>query len=255
MMIFLDTEFTSLLEPQLLSLGMVSADGAREHYVELDLDSELGQARYAASGDFVRYGVLDLFGLVSGARVTADEMGHRTAEWLIAMAGECGGAIDIGFDYSTDYELMEQVIRECGIWGRVREVVRPINVASLTGTIDGELAAEQRFRELAQRGLARHHALADAHALAAAYRAVKDSTLRLARFTHSAAYQRLLVAAAGCTALTGRAAFDAEGWLRQWLLQEALALGGRRPLDVVDEPSGVDRVEKLLAALAWGVYQ
>jgi hypothetical protein len=35
-MTFLDSEVSSLLEPHLLSLGLVTIDG-REHYVELDL--------------------------------------------------------------------------------------------------------------------------------------------------------------------------------------------------------------------------
>lgn len=51
------------------------------------------------------------------------------------------------------------------------QVVIPVNVNSITGTIDGELAAEQCFRELGKhggRGLKRHHALADAMALRAA---------------------------------------------------------------------------------------
>ena len=48
---------------------------------------------------------------------------------------------------------------------------------SLTGTVIGELAAEACFRELGARGLKRHHALADALALRAAYAAVKAEVL------------------------------------------------------------------------------
>jgi len=255
MLIFLDTEFTSLLQPELLSLGLVTADGSREHYVELDLETEIGRARRDASSDFVRYGVLDLFGLVPGAQATAREMGRRTGEWLLALVAESGTAVEVGFDYSTDYELMEDVIRDSGLWDRVRDVVRPVNVAIVTGTIDGELAAEECYRELHQRGLGRHHALADAHALAFAYRAVNDSTLRLSRFVHSPDYPRLVAAAAGGAALTGHADFDCEGWLRQWLLRAAPWLGGRRPLDVIDEPGGADRLQDILVALAHGAYQ
>ena len=35
--LFLDTEFTALLYPELFSLGLVTLDGA-EHYAELDFD-------------------------------------------------------------------------------------------------------------------------------------------------------------------------------------------------------------------------
>lgn len=46
-MIFLDTEFTDLNFPELLSLGMVTEDGS-EFYAELDLESDVGTARSAA---------------------------------------------------------------------------------------------------------------------------------------------------------------------------------------------------------------
>jgi hypothetical protein len=62
MLLFLDTEFTYLLHPELLSLGLVTLDG-REHYGEIDLTTKTGQARVKASSDFVRYsGVLDMWG-------------------------------------------------------------------------------------------------------------------------------------------------------------------------------------------------
>lgn len=83
-----------------------------------------------------------------------------------------------------DYELMEYTIRDSGLWDRVREGVLPVNVNPITGTISGELAAEECFRALGQRGgcgLKRHHALADALALRAAYIAVKAAALTHAR--------------------------------------------------------------------------
>ncbi len=40
MIVFIDTEFTDLLNPELLSIGLVTLDG-REHYVELDITGEL----------------------------------------------------------------------------------------------------------------------------------------------------------------------------------------------------------------------
>lgn len=49
-MIFLDTEFTSLLHPELLSLGLVTLDG-RELYAELDLRTDIGNTRDNASSE------------------------------------------------------------------------------------------------------------------------------------------------------------------------------------------------------------
>ena len=177
MLVFLDTEFTDLLNPELLSLGLATLDG-REHYAELDLTTEAGKARVKASSDFVRYGgVLDFWGLVPGATGTEWEMGRRTGEWLLGLAAESGAKVEVAFDYSTDYELMEYAILDAGLWGQVREVVLPVNVNSITGTITGELGAEACFRELRKRGLRRHHALADALALRAAYIDVKAAAL------------------------------------------------------------------------------
>lgn len=176
-LIFLDTEFTDLLNPELLSLGLVTLDG-REHYAELDLTTDTGKARVKASSDFVRYGgIFDMWGLVPGSTGTEWEMGRRTGEWLLGLAAESGAKIEVAFDYSMDYELMEYVIRDAGIWDQVREVVLPVNVNPITGTITGEMGAEACFRELRKRGLKRHHALADALALRAAYIDVKAEAL------------------------------------------------------------------------------
>lgn len=184
MLVFLDTEFTDLLQPQLLSIGLVALDG-REFYAELDLMSDTGKARAKASTDFVRHGgVLGQWGLVPGASGTEWEIGRRAGEWLIGLAAEAGVKVEVAFDYSPDYALLECAIRESGIWDQVRDAVIPVNVNSLTGTIDGELAAEECFRELGKRGgrgLKRHHALADALALRAAYMDVKAAALVHAR--------------------------------------------------------------------------
>lgn len=177
MLVFLDTEFTDLLNPVLLSLGLVTLDG-REWYAELDLSTDIGKARVQASSDFVRNGgVLDQWGCVPGASGIAWEIGRRTGEWLLGLATEYSVKVEVAFDYSADYELMQHAIRDAGFWDQVRKVVIPVNVNSITGTITGELAAEECFRELGKRGFKRHHALADALALRAAYLAVKAVAL------------------------------------------------------------------------------
>lgn len=243
MLAFLDTEFTDLLEPELLSVGLVSVDG-REHYVELDLATETGQARAKASSDFVRYGgVLDMWGRVPGAAGTEWEMGRRTGDWLLGLAVASGTRVEVCFDYWTDWELTEYAIRDAGLWDRVREVVLPTNVNALTGTIDGELAAEECFRGLAKRGLQRHHALADALALRAAYVAVKNNAMSLTRFVHTDDFRRLVKAAGGP---------EAESWTRQWLLKPAFGLNGRRPIDIAVEPGGVELLEEHLGRIGNG---
>lgn len=169
MIAFLDTEFTDLLNPELLSLGLASLD-EREFYAELDLKSDIGKSRLKSSTEFVRHnGVIDQLGRVPGAAGTEWEMGRRAGEWILGLAAGAGKKVEIAFDYSMDYELMEYVIRDAGLWDQVRAVVIPINVDAITGTITGELAAEECYRSLRARNLGRHHALADALALRAAY--------------------------------------------------------------------------------------
>lgn len=178
---FLDTEFTDFLHPGLLTLGLVTLDG-REHCVELDMSSEMGRARgLSASSNFLRFnGVLDQWGCVPSAQCTEWEMGRRTGEWLLEVAQSSGLRVSVASDYLTDYELMEHAIRDAGLWERVREVVQPLDIDRITGAIEGELAADERFREMQRtRGLSRHHALADALALRAVYLAVRSEVLRL----------------------------------------------------------------------------
>ena len=180
-LVFLDTEFTDLTHPQLLSMGIVALDG-REHYVELDMSTEVGMARRKASSEFVRNeGVLDQWGRIPGATSTAWEMGRRTGEWLLVLAETSGTRVELAFDYPTDFELMQHAIRDAGIWDRVREVVFPVDIGPLTGHPEGEIAAEICFREQHRRGLSRHHALADACGLRAAYIAVKAMGMKMDR--------------------------------------------------------------------------
>lgn len=176
MICFLDTEFTDLPVPELLSIGLVTLD-CQEHYVELDLACEDGQRRHAKSSEFVREVVLDFWGVVPGAGCKLEEMGRRTGDWLLKTASRSGQRIEVAFDYDADYALLEQVIRELDMWDAVCDLVSPVNVDCLTGTVDGELAAEEAFLALLRRGLGRHHALADARALRAAYVAAKGINL------------------------------------------------------------------------------
>ena len=115
--------------------------------------------------------MLDLWGLVPGSAASSWEMGRRVGEWILGHLADASpqARTSIAFDYSVDYELLEYAIRDAGLWDRVREVIRPRNVNSLTGTVSGKEAAEEAYRSVAGRGLRRHHALADALALRAAF--------------------------------------------------------------------------------------
>lgn len=49
--------------------------------------------------------------------------------------------------------------------------------------------------------------------------------------------------------------FDAEAWLDRWLERPQPSLGGLRPSDILDSPSGQSAVKRLLGAISSGAYQ
>lgn len=49
--------------------------------------------------------------------------------------------------------------------------------------------------------------------------------------------------------------FDALKWLGQWIERPQPALGGRKPADLLDTPTGVEMVGRLLGAIQSGAYQ
>lgn len=182
--LFLDTEFTDLLSPELLSIGMATSEGD-EFYAELDMNSEVGKARTNNASEFVKYGgVLNQWGRIQGATGTPWEIGRRAAEWLLGQSKSSKLPVEVAFDYSVDFELLEFAIRDAGLWERVREAILPVNIANLTSSPDAEMAADECYRELSKsggKGIGRHHSLADALALRAAYLAAKE--IAMARFT------------------------------------------------------------------------
>ena len=48
--------------------------------------------------------------------------------------------------------------------------------------------------------------------------------------------------------------FNTAKWLGEWILRPQPALGGRRPVDLLDTQTGVESVAKVLRALESGVY-
>lgn len=49
--------------------------------------------------------------------------------------------------------------------------------------------------------------------------------------------------------------FDAFKWLGQWIERPQPSLGGRKPADLLDTPTGVEIVARLLGSLESGAYQ
>lgn len=167
--LFLDTEFTDLTSPLLLSLGMVALDG-QEHYVELDLATTEGKRRAGIASDFVHREVLSMWGRVPDAACSTHDLGRRTGEWLTALY-PTSAVIRIAFDYAVDWELMRDALMSAGAWAQLRDRLKPVDAIGILHSPEGEIAASHCFSELRRRKLFRHHALADAIALKEACRA------------------------------------------------------------------------------------
>jgi hypothetical protein len=163
--IYLDTEFTDLLEPELLSLAMVTSAGD-EHYVELDLHTPEGERALSASSDFVADGgVAEQWGRVPGATSSHAGMASRTVEWLQEKVRSFGQPATIAFDHEIDFRLFKELVDLAPGGKEVLRQVVPVNVSDITTRFDGALGADAVYAQLRRRGLARHHALVDAHAL------------------------------------------------------------------------------------------
>jgi putative toxin-antitoxin system antitoxin component (TIGR02293 family) len=69
---------------------------------------------------------------------------------------------------------------------------------------------------------------------------------------------RLLAIAQGITARSTASdarGFDAAKWLGQWIERPQPSLGGRRPADLLDTPTGAEIVARLLGSIESGAYQ
>ena len=172
MRVFLDTEFTNLMAPRLLSVGLVAdTETACELYVEIDLASEEGRRRSRASTEFVHETVLTQWGRVAGAEVSEYELGRRAGLWLLALTEQ--GPVEVVYDYKTDADLLEAALKVSGLLEALAPHVTWSIVSYLSGEPDFERAQEASWAHTySVNRLDRHHALADARALRAGFVAV-----------------------------------------------------------------------------------
>lgn len=149
MKVFLDTEFTDFLDPQLVSLGL-AADSGQEFYAELPFAD-------SACSAFVREAVLPLLGTYPDAVCSYDEFRTKVIHWLETVR-QADEDVFICVDYQTDWDLfvdaLEYMVPQ---WCRFQHVGRNIN----------ELL---RYEYHKLNGLPEHHALYDACANRYAFR-------------------------------------------------------------------------------------
>lgn len=175
MVLYLDTEFTDVDEPNLLSVGMVSARGD-EFYVELDLELDDTRDRMRVTSEFVQRGpVLAQWGLVPGAACSHFELGQRAGAWLRDLSIADGG-VDVLSDCRLDFELLDGALRHANALETLHAVITSRTIASIVESPAGQRAQAAAFERIARtRGLMQHHALADALALHAAHAGYRAS--------------------------------------------------------------------------------
>ena len=76
-------------------------------------------------------------------------------------------------------------------------------------------------------------------------------SLHPARRSIKAQLERQLEAMIPCTEINN---FSARAWLNRWLRESVPALGGVRPLDILDTAEGQATVSRLVAQMQSGAY-
>lgn len=147
--IFIDTEFTDVENPQLISIGMVS-DTGDEFYAEVPYD-------VGACTDFVRETVIPQLGKEPDALMDKDALSEAITHWL-ARVRRANDTVVICYDFETDWNLLYAVLDgNVPSWCHRRLVAVQIN----------ELLRHEYRKQNAQSA---HHALHDARANCYAFR-------------------------------------------------------------------------------------
>ncbi len=169
--LFLDTEFMPESPPRLLSLALVDGRGW-QFYGALDATEPRLRRALARSNRLVRTEVLPQLSKGSEPHAGLPQLGRALATALSEL-GE--PACDVAYDFHADFDLLEQALRAAGLWGGANgwaHRLEPVHVGYLLGEALAQAAMADSWAASAAAGLGRHHALADARALAAAFRAV-----------------------------------------------------------------------------------
>lgn len=151
--VFFDTEFTDLvIDPKLISIGLVDETGERTFYAELSDTWRLNDV-----GDFARVTVVPQ--LEGGTTlVSMRELGERLTAWLEAF----GEPVKLATDSLTwDWSWVQEIFFEHGAWPGNVDGKPLLLTVNYINDYDAFLhAVESGFSA----GLRRHHALDDAKA-------------------------------------------------------------------------------------------
>lgn len=146
--IFIDTEFTDIAAPRLISIGLVAEDGAEFYGEQAYIDR-------AACSAFVLAVVLPQLGSDPTRVMERDALREAVRIWMSKFTGQRQRPV-ICYDHPIDLQLL---------WELLGERTAGWKLKLISSRID-PVAKEEYF--LAHGG--RHHALHDARASRAAYR-------------------------------------------------------------------------------------
>ncbi|MDP3857300.1 MAG: hypothetical protein Q8Q73_05985 [Stagnimonas sp.] len=159
MLIFLDTEFTSLeWAPELLSVGLVTEDPERSLYLERN------DFLIENCSQFVVDEVLSLFGRNSHAATNYDGLGRRISRWFKSL----GKPIILVCDSRLDIDLVMALLWDYPLH-------RVDGYVLIDNFVEVPVFANAETTYLAARGLTKHHALHDALALKAGFHALPEN--------------------------------------------------------------------------------
>ncbi|HEL4185784.1 TPA: 3'-5' exoribonuclease [Stenotrophomonas maltophilia] len=165
MNLFLDTEWADPIGSELVSLALVSEDGAYQFYAERD-------PLPAFPTDFVRHAV---YPLLQGGPAAMSDMAMTTA--LRAFLSAIPGAWVLA-DYPNDLQLLQYVLAGFDLGGDQVQRCGPVplvNMELLVSSSPLRLAIEAWFQSNPEQCRRRHHSMVDAQALRAAWRAIREA--------------------------------------------------------------------------------
>ncbi len=147
--VFIDTEFTDFVDPQLISIGLAASSG-EVLYAEVPYSEDKCSA-------FVRNIVLALLGRVPGAECSAAQVGQKMIDWLEGVRKD--QAVQLCFDFQTDWDLFVRAVgRTVPAWCAPR-LISARNINEL-----------RRYAFHKKNNFPEHHALYDAMASRYAFR-------------------------------------------------------------------------------------
>jgi hypothetical protein len=167
-MVFYDTEFTNFSRnADLLSIGLVAAEGSAELYIEIK------DANLDASSDFVKAIVLPQFGKHHPKVLRRVEAASRITEWLDTLRnGDPQRQLQMVSDSIWDWQLLSGLYVEGSgnaTWPALFNAKCRLILSVLAPGPQSETFAETIEQFYCQRG-EQHHALVDARALREAWR-------------------------------------------------------------------------------------